>query len=291
MVVSMTGFGRGKAESLQFSVTVEVKTVNHRFCEYNIRMPRQLLKIEDKIKKKLSTAIQRGRVEVYILIDGSGIVTRKVNVDWKLVDEYYHYLANIKEKYGFKGEIPLEVLVTREELITIDEEETSNEELESLVLAAVEQAALELGKMRVSEGEALEKDVSAHLFKLNERVAALSALAPAVVEQYRKRLARRMEDFQAGQIDEARIITETAIFADKADISEEIARLKSHIQQLEKTLKLDETVGRKSDFLIQEMNREVNTIGSKANDSLIANEVVEMKSLLEKMKEQIQNIE
>lgn len=291
MVVSMTGFGRGKAESSEFLVTAEIKSVNHRFCEFHIRMPRQLLKIEDKIKKKLAETIQRGRVEVFITIGGTGIVTRKVIVDWNLLDEYYHYIEKIKERYNLSNDVPIQALLERDEIITIEEEEAENEELEKLVLTAVEEAATDLNKMRKQEGEALEKDVYTHLKKLNDRIHSVENLAPIVVEHYRKRLAKRMEDLKAGEIDEARILTETAIFADKADISEEIARLKSHILQFDKTVKLHEPVGRKLDFLVQEMNREVNTIGYKANDSNIANAVVEMKSLLEKIKEQLQNIE
>jgi uncharacterized protein (TIGR00255 family) len=291
MVASMTGFGRGRAESSQFSVTAEIKSVNHRFCEFHIRMPRQLLKIEDKIKKKLAETIQRGRVEVYITIGGSGAITRKVMVDWDLLDEYYQYIEKIKERYKLTADVPLKAILERDEIIMIEEVESENEELEKLVLAAVEEAALDLNKMRQSEGEALEKDVYKYLNQLNDRIQVVENLAPTVVEHYRKRLQKRMEDLRAGEIDEARILTETAIFADKADISEEIARLKSHILQFERTVKLHEPVGRKLDFLVQEMNREVNTIGSKANDSHIANEVVEMKSLLEKMKEQLQNIE
>jgi uncharacterized protein (TIGR00255 family) len=291
MVASMTGFGRGRAESSQFSVTAEIKSVNHRFCEFHIRMPRQLLKIEDKIKKKLAETIQRGRVEVYITIGGSGAITRKVMVDWDLLDEYYQYIEKIKERYKLTADVPLKAILERDEIIMIEEVESENEELEKLVLAAVEEAALDLNKMRQSEGEALEKDVYKYLNQLSDRIQAVENLAPTVVEHYRKRLQKRMEDLRAGEIDEARILTETAIFADKADISEEIARLKSHILQFERTVKLHEPVGRKLDFLVQEMNREVNTIGSKANDSHIANEVVEMKSLLEKMKEQLQNIE
>lgn len=291
MIVSMTGFGRSKKESDRLSVTVELKTVNHRFCEFYFRMPRQLLKIEDKLKKKLGDHILRGRVEVFVTLSGEAVVNRKVQIDWSLLDQYYQYITSINQKYGLDQQISLNELITREEIISIEESDEENGELEVLVLEAVEEAALGLKAMRQTEGEALARDISENLTQIKQRVNGLRELTPKVVNQYQERLTKRMQDFLAGQIDEARILTEVAVFAEKADISEELTRLDSHIQQFQKIILLKEPVGRKLDFLVQEMNREVNTIGSKANDSTIASEVVEMKSLLEKIKEQVQNIE
>lgn len=291
MIVSMTGFGRSKKESDRLSVTVELKTVNHRFCEFYFRMPRQLLKIEDKLKKKLGDHILRGRVEVFVTLSGEAVVNRKVQIDWSLLDQYYQYITSINQKYGLDQQISLNELIAREEIISIEESDEENGELEVLVLEAVEEAALGLKAMRKTEGEALARDISENLTQIKQRVNGLRELTPRVVNQYQERLTKRMQDFLAGQIDEARILTEVAVFAEKADISEELTRLDSHIQQFQKIILLKEPVGRKLDFLVQEMNREVNTIGSKANDSTIASEVVEMKSLLEKIKEQVQNIE
>lgn len=287
----MTGFGRSKKESERCSITVEVKTVNHRFCEFNFRMPRQLLKIEDKLKKKLSEHILRGRVEVFVTLSGEAITNRKVHIDWALLDEYYQYINSIKQKYGLTDTISLKELVAREEMISIEEYEEENDELESLVISAVEDAVLGLKQMRQVEGEALQQDISDHISQMKNRLIQLKEYTPVVVSQYKERLTKRMQEFLAGQIDDVRILTEVAIFAEKVDINEELKRLNSHIQQFEKILLLDEPVGRKLDFLVQEMNREVNTIGSKSNDSSIAAEVVEMKSLIEKIKEQVQNIE
>jgi uncharacterized protein (TIGR00255 family) len=291
MVVSMTGFGRSKAESERFSVTVEVKTVNHRFCEFHIRMPRQLLKTEEKIKKKLGEHIKRGRVEVFVTLEGEGAVSRSVHIDWQALDEFVHHISEIKNRYGITGEVELRELVNREEIIHIEEKETENDELERLVLAAVEEAGSQLVQMRKLEGAALESDVSKHIGLLKGYIGSVKKFAPDVVEQYRDRLKKKMAEFLAGQADEDRILTEVAFFADKADISEEVTRLESHVSQFSEIMKASEPLGRKLDFLLQEMNREVNTIGSKANDSRIAKEVVEMKSLLEKLKEQVQNIE
>lgn len=290
MAVSMTGFGRSKLDSGTFSVLVEVKTVNHRFAEYQFRMPKQLLYMEDKLKKKIGEYIQRGRIEVYVTLEGIGLLNRHVKIDWPLLDEYYGYIMKMKEKYAIGNELTIQDLI-REELITFEEKEAGNEEIEKVILTAIEQAAIQLKQMRMLEGAELEKDVSYHLQRLNDRVSELKAYAPNVVQQYQERLTKRMTEFLHGQLDDTRILTEVAIFADKADINEELTRLFSHINQFAKTLQMNEPIGRKLDFLLQEMNREVNTIGSKANDSSIASEVVEMKSLLEKMKEQVQNIE
>jgi len=291
MVISMTGFGRSKSESGKFSVNVEIKTVNHRFNEFNIRMPRQLLKIEDKIKKKLNPYIRRGRVEVYVSIEGDNSVTRKVHVDWDLIDEYYQFIKEAKEKYDIKGSVTLQDLLHHSELIHIEESENGNEELEESVLTAVEEAGILLKQMRIAEGEELKKDLLTSLTNIEQTVNELKQYAPIVVQLFKERLTKRMQEFVNGQIDESRMLTEVAVFADKADINEEITRLKSHIGQFIQTLNDHEPIGRKLDFLVQEMNREANTIGSKANDSNIAKKVVEIKSLLEKLKEQVQNIE
>jgi uncharacterized protein (TIGR00255 family) len=291
MVLSMTGFGRGKTESGSFSVNVEIKTVNHRFSEINIRMPRQLLKIEDKIKKTISQHIRRGRIEVYVSVEGEGIVTRKVHVDWNLIEEFYQFINEAKSKYGIEGSITLQDLLNRTDLLHIEESETGNEVIENLVLTAAEEAVVLLKQMRLAEGEVLKKDLQVILCQLEANILELQKYAPLVVESFKERLTKKMQEFVNGQLDETRILTEVAVFADKADINEEITRLRSHTQQFLQTLNDHEPIGRKLDFLVQEMNREANTIGSKANDSQIAKTVVEIKSLLEKLKEQVQNIE
>jgi uncharacterized protein (TIGR00255 family) len=290
MVKSMTGFGRSQRESNDLFLTVEIKTVNHRFCEYHIRMPRQLLKIEEKIKKQLN-AIHRGRVEVFVTLGGNGAVHRKVNIDWLLLEEYYQNILKIKEKYMLQSDVSIHDLLQREEWLQVEEVDLGNEELEKLVNITVEEAANQLMVMRIAEGKELEADIRKQLLLLEDSINEVKQYAPLVVMQYKERLAKRLTDFLSGALDEQRFITEVSIFADKADINEELTRLHSHIRQFEETLTESEPIGRKLDFLLQEMNREVNTIGSKANDSKIAKEVVEMKSLLEKVKEQVQNIE
>lgn len=287
----MTGFGRSKKSTDFFSLSVEIKTVNHRFSEFYIRMPRQFNKIEDKIKKKLSSLIHRGRIEVFVTVEGEGIVNRTVLVDWNLLDHYVQTIAAIKQKYDFDTGLTLQDLLGREDIIHIEEEEAGDEKLEKIFLEAVEEAAASVIQMRQTEGSALEKDISTHLHFFQDLVSRVIEIAPSVVQIYREKLMKKIREFVDGQVDEGRILTEVAIFADKADINEELTRLNSHIKQFERILTLNEPIGRKLDFLLQEMNREVNTIGSKANDSEIASIVVEMKSILEKMKEQVQNIE
>lgn len=287
----MTGFGRSKISSDSFSVNVEIKTVNHRFSEINVRMPRQLLKVEDKIKKKLNQHLRRGRSEVYIMIEGEGAVTRKIQVDWKLLEEYYLFIKEARDKFNIEGKVLLQDLLTRNEFLHIEENDAGNEELENLVLRTTEEAVLLCKQMRETEGEELRKDLLTSLVHLDTNIDELREYAPSVVSAYKERLMKRIEELVQGQIDESRVLTEVAIFADKIDINEELTRLNSHVQQFRQTLNELEPIGRKLDFLVQEMNREANTIGSKANDAAITKKVVEIKSLLEKLKEQVQNIE
>ncbi len=291
MVISMTGFGRSRIVSASFSVNVEVKTVNHRFNEINVRMPRQLLKIEDKIKKKLNEHLRRGRAEVYIMIEGDGTVTRKIQVDWKLLEEYYMIINQTREKFNIEGNVSLQDVLSRQEFLHIEEIDAGTEELENLVLRATEEAVLQCKQMRVTEGVELSKDLHTSLLQLDTNIDEVKEIAPFVVSAYRERLMKKIAELVQGQFDETRVLTEIALFSDKIDINEELTRLKSHVQQFNQTLNDQEPIGRKLDFLVQEMNRETNTIGSKANDSTITKKVVDIKSLLEKLKEQVQNIE
>lgn len=291
MVVSMTGYGRGISESENLRIIVEVKTVNHRFCEYHIRMPRQLLVLEDKIKKQLGSYIRRGRAEVFITVEGDGLIHKKLVVDWSLLDQYMNSLDIISNKYRMYPNNAPHTISQLEDVFIIQEEQTNSPEIEAHIINAVNQAGEELKRMRQEEGLQLKIDIQQHLNKLRETAEKVKGFAPIVIGQYRDRLQQRMTEFTSGMVDETRLLNEVAIFTDKADINEEIIRLNSHVSQVFATLNSNEAMGRKLDFLVQEMNREVNTIGSKANDSNIAIEVVEMKSLLEKMKEQIQNIE
>ncbi|MGE8204141.1 YicC/YloC family endoribonuclease [Heyndrickxia sp. NPDC080065] len=291
MVYSMTGYGSSKKESSLFGVTVEIKSVNHRFCEINIRMPRQLMKIDDKIRKKISEYIKRGRIEVFVIIEGEELTRRSLHIDWNLLDDYYQFIDKLKTKYDLQEPIHLKDLLTNENLLEIVEKEDENEEINDLVLDAVEEAVQNLLSMRKVEGKELLQDLSNQLNRFSQLLEEIKKFAPFVIEQYQTRLVSRIKEYTEDLFDEARVLTEVGIFADKADINEEITRLESHLSQFKNTILIDEPIGRKLDFMIQEMNREINTIGSKANHSQIATYVVELKTTLEKMREQVQNIE
>jgi uncharacterized protein (TIGR00255 family) len=291
MVYSMTGFGRGKAESSQYTVIVEMKSVNHRFCEMVIRMPRPLLQMEDKIKKLIQTYIKRGRIEVFVSISGENITKKKVQMDWQLLQEYMQNLQKAKDEYNLKDDIRVHDLLKMPDVLTIFEEEEEHSPIYDLVLQAAEQAVVQLVEMRRAEGEQLVQDVLGHLEQIKRAHEQIVLLAPQVVEQYRHRLQKRLADLIGGTVDEQRVLTEAAIFADKADINEELTRIESHLSQFTHTIKEEEAMGRKLDFLVQELNREMNTIGAKANNGEIAQFVVEMKTAVERIKEQVQNIE
>ncbi|WP_445488352.1 YicC/YloC family endoribonuclease [Niallia sp. 03133] len=291
MVKSMTGFGISRKQLEDISVTVEIKTVNHRFCEQVIRMPKQFIIMEEKIKKTISKWIHRGRIEVFITLEGERLKNQKIVVDYLLLDRYHQLLTEIKNRYLLQDSISLDDLLKKEDCFQVVDEELDIEEIEKIVLAVAEEAVIELNKMRTAEGGALQKDIL-HLAGLSEQsVSRLQQFAPQVITLYREKIKAKLEDYLQDKIEESRLLAEVGIFADKADINEELIRLTSHIQQFYNILQGSGPVGRKLDFLLQEMNREVNTIGSKANSADISKEVVELKSFLEKIKEQIQNIE
>lgn len=293
MIVSMTGFGYARNETNQLSVTVEMKSVNHRFCEISVRMPRQLSIIEDKIKKAIGQYVGRGRIEVFITIEGEGLSKKSLLIDWSLVDSYYESLKHAKEKYSLNDDITLDQLFRVNDIISINEEETENEQLKEIVLEVVRNAARELKQMRINEGEKLLTDITSYLKEIEKCTNTIAKLAPTVVEQFREKITKRVNEYINGVVEEDRLLAEVSLYAEKIDISEELTRINSHTQQFFDTLRNIEkqVVGRKLDFLVQEMNREINTIGAKGNDSAIARQVVEVKSLLEKIKEQVQNIE
>ncbi|WP_078547236.1 YicC/YloC family endoribonuclease [Litchfieldia alkalitelluris] len=291
MMISMTGYGRAKKEVGHLRVIAEVKSVNHRFCEIHVRIPRQLTVIEDKIKKAINKYVQRGRIELFLTVEGEGIVKRNVEVDWSLMDHYFQLLQQTKERYALTDEITLDHLFNLEGVSSVVEEEANTSELEVLVIDTVHLAMKQFRAMRETEGEQLSKEIQEQTLHIVNLVSKIKELAPSVVDKYHERISSKVNEYLSGAVDENKIMTEVAIFADKADISEELIRLRSHATQLLETLNQQNPVGRKLDFIVQEMNRETNTIGAKANDYTIASYVVEMKSYLERIKEQVQNIE
>ncbi|MGM7701112.1 YicC/YloC family endoribonuclease [Pseudalkalibacillus sp. Hm43] len=293
MIKSMTGFGRAVVEEEQYSITTEIRSVNHRFCEIQVRLPRQLSIIEDKIKRCVNEYINRGKADVWISIDGEKGIERKLKIDWALLDQYVAAQEELRERYEVDEHIRYQQLLTLPDIVNIQEKEQVTDHFAKQVLLSVERAADQLCQMREEEGKNLERDLKQRLENVETTLIEIEKFAPEVQKIYRERLYKRIKDLtdQHLETDETRILTEVALFADKSNIDEEIIRLKSHVHQFKDILKETGAVGRKLDFLVQEMNRESNTIGSKANDYSISKNVVQLKSEIEKIKEQVQNIE
>jgi len=292
LVRSMTGFGRGEAEGEAGKITVEVKAVNHRFSEVVFRMPRQFSALEDPARKLILSRVTRGRLEVYVVWEPSA-EARAAKVDKDLALAYYNALRQLAEEIGSNPEISLDTLARLPEVISVTEGDVTDEQIWAMLEPALDQAMTQLVAMREKEGAALAVDLAERLDRIDSFRTAAAARAPEVVEEYRQRLIRRLEELlpPTNPVDPQRLAQEVALFADRADITEEVQRLGSHIAQFRQALQTDEAVGRKLDFLVQEMGREINTIGSKANDALLAAAVVAAKSELEKIREQVQNLE
>lgn len=292
MARSMTGFGRGETTGPLGRLTVEMKAVNHRFSEVVFRMPKQLNALEEQARKLVQAQVSRGRVDIFVSWDRTADA-RGVKVDKELAMAYYSALKQLGEEIGSKSELSLDTLARLPDVLTVGEGEVTSEELWPLFESALNQARAQLVAMREREGASLVSDVAARLDTLVAFGDLVATRSPQVVEEYKSRLQRRLEELlpQGHAVDPQRLAQEVAIFADRSDITEEVQRLGSHIGQFRQTLGEEEAIGRKLDFLVQELGREVNTIGSKANDAAITARVVEAKGELEKIREQVQNIE
>lgn len=293
MIRSMTGFGQSGRLTAGFRIQVELKSVNHRYAETAVRLPRQWLSLEDAVRKQVSRDIKRGRVDVIVNVEREGSSGTKVEVNWDVVYSYREAANQLKDKLGLGGDLSLQDLLQIPDAVRLVEDRSADRELigEELLLA-VSEAVQELSAMRMAEGQHLLEDLEKRLHLLKLYRSRMAVIAPRVAEEYKAKLAGRLQDL-LGQVplDENRVALEVAVFADRCSIDEELTRLLSHFDQFGKLLHSDEPSGRKLDFLIQEMNREVNTIGSKANHAELAATVVDMKAELEKIREQVQNIE
>lgn len=292
MVRSMTGFGRGVATGEIGKITVEMKAVNHRFSEVVFRMPRQFNALEDQAKRSILTQVTRGRVDVFISWEAAA-KAKGVKVDKELALAYHRALKELAGEIESKSELSLDTLARLPDVLSVQEGEVTDEGLWLVLEPAVAEALTNLIAMREREGAALVKDLAERLDKIESFRQAARERAPQVVEEYRQRLTRRLEELlpQGNAVDPQRLAQEVALFADRCDITEEIQRLGSHIAQFRQALTEGDAIGRKLDFLVQELGREVNTIGSKANDAAMTANVVAAKSELEKIREQVQNIE
>ncbi len=292
MIRSMTGYGRSETVCEGQKITVEMKSVNHRFLELSMRLPSVLFQLETELKKKISEKCKRGRIEINVRIEGESADNSKINYNTDTARGYFDILSKIKEEFNLSDEISLRTLTSFRDIFTTPAETQLSPELISAVNNGLLEAVNMMIKMRQDEGAVMYQDMQARLGVIKEIVVMINLRAPQVVVEYQKRLADRIKELTAGYtMDEARLAQEAAIMAERSDITEEIVRLQSHIGQFEALLQSDEAEGKKIDFLLQEMNREINTIGSKSNDLEIARQVIEAKSEMNKLREQAQNIE
>ncbi|MBQ7265463.1 MAG: YicC family protein [Firmicutes bacterium] len=291
---SMTGYGRGESTVCGKKTVLEIKAVNHRYNEINIKMPKIMFPFEDELKKYIRERVQRGKVDVFVTYTSLTDEDVSISVNTSLADAYVNALDTIKERYKLSDKLSLRTIASFPDVITIENDVLSDETTQNIkcsLMGAASQALEEFVAMRKREGENLQNNISEKLDILEKYVGEVTLRAPLVAQDYKKRLTEMLENFENAEFDESRILTEVLIFSDKACIDEEITRMNSHICQMRDIIKEDVPVGRKLDFLVQEMVRETNTMGSKSNDITITNIVVNMKSEIEKIREQIQNIE
>lgn len=292
MIKSMTGYGRFEGLVNGRTVIVEIKSVNHRFFEFSCRTQRNYGFLEEKIKTMISQSVTRGKLDVYVSLDAEQSADIQVEINHTLASAYVNALRELCRTYNLRDDISSTSISKYDGVLTIHKSSENEDEVWNTVHVAVEKALSDFMVMRVSEGEKLRKDVLDRSQTILSLVEKIEQRAPIIVEEYQKRLYNKLSEVLGDtSADPQRILTEAAIFADKIAVAEETVRLRSHFDQLYKMLNGNEAVGRKMDFIIQEMNREANTIGSKISDAALAHIVVDIKAELEKIREQIQNIE
>lgn len=292
MIRSMTGFGRCEISEAERKFTVEMKGVNHRYLDVNIRMPKKLNFFETSIRNLLKTYAQRGKVDIFITYEDTseGQVSLKYNQN--LAAEYLSYFKKMEEEFGLDNDIRVSTLSRCPEVLTMEEQVVDEDELWNGLKKALEGAFQQFVETRTVEGENLKKDIIEKLDGMLETVGYIEERSPQIVAEYREKLETKVKELLGDtQMDEGRIAAEVVIFADKICTDEEVVRLKSHIKHMKETFEAGEGIGRKLDFIAQEMNREANTILSKANDLEVSNRAIDLKTCIEKVREQIQNIE
>ena len=288
---SMTGYGRCHIEEDGREMTVEVKSVNHRFLDISYRLSRTLSFLDDAVRKGVSARLARGHVDVFVSYANHRQDAKEVRVDTALAVAYKEALAQLSAAVGLDASVPLSDYARLPDVLTVQEKEEDQQAVRELFERALSGALDALIDMREQEGARMRADILEKIGNIAAIREKVAERAPLVVSEYRDKLHQRIAALTEGEIDEARLITEVAIFADRAAIDEELVRLLSHIAAIRETVELAEPVGRKLDFLVQELNREVNTIGSKASDTMIAQAVVSAKGEIEKLREQVQNVE
>ncbi|MBR4093260.1 MAG: YicC family protein [Oscillospiraceae bacterium] len=292
MIKSMTGYGRGQATVDGTDILVEIKSVNNRYYDFSARLPRMYGYLEEKLKTFLSGSISRGKIEVSVSIYNSGSKSEEISINLDVANGYINALREANESLGLTDDITLSHVSRFPEVFIVKKIIEDEESVWNNIKPVAEEAVAKFVAMREIEGEKMKEDLSSRLDFILSKVEEVEKLSPATTENYRNRLYQKLKDILSdNNIDEQRILTEAAIFSEKVAVDEETVRLRSHISQFRELLETNEPVGRKLDFLVQEMNRESNTIGSKAQDIAITKIVVDVKSEIEKIREQIQNIE
>ena len=293
MIRSMTSFGRSNSEEGKKRVfTVEMKSVNSRYLDVNIRMPKSIISLEEEIRKMISNSLNRGKVDVFINIKNYNEDAGVPKVDINLAQGYLQCLKEIEEKLNIKNDISVMQIARFPEVITMIEEEDKIDEIWEELKPLISSSLDMMINMREVEGEKLKEDILIKINQIEDLVSKVEEFADSIPKVFKQKLEERLKDLLGNvEVDENRIATEVCILADKATVDEEIIRLNSHINQVRETLKLNEPIGRKLDFIVQEMNRETNTIGSKSSDIKMTNIVIDLKNILEKIREQVQNIE
>jgi len=292
MLKSMTGFGRGEGDTTLGKVVVESRSVNHRYCDINIKLPKRLTLFENRIKEIIRSQVSRGRIDVSLRLDTLGEEKVQLSVDLDLAEQYYRVLYDLKERLQLKDEITLNLLAGAKDLITTKEELGDMEPYWQEVLPVLRQSLKNMDDMKRLEGESLTKDLQQRLGHITEELQMIKQQFPLRLRAFLTRLQDRLRSLLEGmETDPSRFQQEVAFLAERTDITEEIVRAESHLVQFRSFLVGNEPVGRKMDFLLQEIHREVNTVSAKANDAEISQRVVEIKSELEKIREQVQNVE
>lgn len=292
MAYSMTGYGRAQIQSELYDITAEIKAVNHRYFEISVKTPRGYSFLEDKITSALKKRISRGKIEVYISVMKLGESDTVIEVNKEYTDAYMSALNSLAEMYSLEKDFPVMRVAQNSEVFKITRKEIDEEAVSNEVLNVVDAATDKFIEMRKIEGERLCDDVISRINTIRDYVGFIEERSPQTINVYKERLENKIrETIGNTELDEQRILTEVAIFADKIAVAEETVRLRSHLKQVEELLKSDEPIGRKLDFIVQEMNREANTTGSKSQDIDITNAVVDIKAEIEKIREQIQNLE
>jgi uncharacterized protein (TIGR00255 family) len=291
MISSMTGYGKGCAAAGEISIQVEIKTLNHRFCDVTVKSPRNLAWLENDIRKRTGEGLQRGKADVLITMEYAAGGESLPCWNRELARRYMEVFAEMQQEFGLQGEVPLALLAGQKDILTMSTPDVDPQEMAAGVMQALEAALEAVRKMRRVEGEALQSDLHQRLATLRATLDLIEQRAPVIPQEWQRKLVERLQRLDAElSYDPQRTAQEMALFADRCDISEEILRLKSHFSQFDGFLAQEEAVGRQLDFLVQEMGREINTIGSKGNDADISRWVVAAKGELEKIREQVQNV-